>query len=464
MSEQSKNPALFDVSGTTGRERHDLTSNQLMLGSSASCAIVLKDAAPRAAVLERSGESWTVAALGAGVTLDGSPLDAGAEKAFAPGATLGIGSHQLRLVAASEVLSFRSDVQVRRKGEEDARSARKSAAIVGVAAALVIGGFFLFIRDDKASAAKRRHQELARAKQDEVTIEALLSRGDDFFLHGNYSGPCTAENCDLPENCGSAQDCFQRVLGIHPSDAYAAGRLKEVEAVAGANSPDTDRLKNEQVRELLARAEQLFGNGALTRPPEANARDVYLHVLTLDSTNEVAKTRLEEIRARGAQDAQSVADLLAHAQEYILKDAYVSPTGANAYETLQQVLKAEPDNEKALAALFDMAAYSLFQGNVARQKADSAAMTRWYDTAAVLGVDPAYLKPLREGAELMRESKSSTIIVSGPPLTSAEKGKKADGGFLRTADLERRVKQFEVESRSTSGSVPSRRFIEVRSQ
>lgn len=462
MSEQQKTPALFDVSGTTGRERHDLSASQLMLGSSGSCAIVLSNVPPRAAVVEQNANGCRVAALVSGVvSIDGAAIDAGAERAVDVGSTIEIGSHKLRLVAASEVLSFRPDVQVRRADLEEARAAKRSGLIVGAAMALTVAGFFLFLKDDKAAADKQRRAEIKKAQQSEAVIEALIARGDELFLHGKYAGVCSGDNCAAPETCVSAEECFQRVVGIQASDAYAVGRLKEIQAISGSDNPETNQLRNEQIRQLLSRADRLYGNGAWTKPPEANARDLYLQVLTLDPQNEVARTRIEEIRARGADDAESVATLLANAQEYILKDAYVSPPGANAFELLQKVLAIEPENEKALAAVFDMAAYSLYQGNVARRVADSSAMTRWYDTAAVLGVDPAYLKPLREGAELMRESKSTTIIVSGPPLEPSEKSKKNAAGYLHAADLERRVKQFELESKSSSGSVPSRRFIEV---
>jgi len=266
----------------------------------------------------------------------------------------------------------------------------------------------------------------------------LVKEGDELYKAGSLIQP-------IGEN---ARELFTKVLELNPDDVYAKRRLVEIEERVGALEGDRRRYEqlNQRIAQLLDDADRYFQNGSYVSPPGSNARDTYREILRIDSKNDTARAKLEEIQRLLGDVVNQVEVLLAKAQVYIDLTQYIEPSGENAYQLIKKVQTVDPENVVAKAALVNMAADSIMAGDRAKRQAKPRQMKEAYLIAQGLGVDPRFLASRMEGARLMEKSRASVIIFDRkeqkpPPL---KKGEKRPTHYLETGAVERRVNELSL--------------------
>ena len=119
--------------------------------------------------------------------------------------------------------------------------------------------------------------------------------------------------------------------------------------------------RKELVERLRREGDDMFREGKLIEPVEANARKRFEQIKEIDPEDPYAKRRLAEIdervrtlseqEQRRRQFADQVNRLLADGDKYFKAGNYVSPPGANARDSYQEALRLDPDNATAKAQL-----------------------------------------------------------------------------------------------------------------
>ncbi|MFN8390287.1 MAG: protein kinase [Bdellovibrionota bacterium] len=126
--------------------------------------------------------------------------------------------------------------------------------------------------------------------------------------------------------------------------------------------------KKKQQRDLIDRlrgeGDELFKNGALVQPAEANARKRFEQILDIDPEDTYAKRRLSEIddriktlneqEERRRQFSERITKLLTDGQRLFQAGSYIAPPGANAREAYQEILRLDPQNETAQKQLAEI--------------------------------------------------------------------------------------------------------------
>ena len=259
----------------------------------------------------------------------------------------------------------------------------------------------------------------------------------------------------------NARKRFKQILEINPDHAYAKQRLIEIDErvrVMAVRKKEREKLA-QRVESLLLSGDRYFQAGKYISPPGSNAKESYQEVLRVDPNNEKARERLKEIDTILRDLVGRINTLLAKAKEHRAEGRFVSPPGNNAYELLSKIMEVDRGNATAKDMIYDMAAESVVAGDQAKKAGKLREMRKAYLTAQALGVDPKYIKPRIQGTDLIRKSRSSMIFIDRKKSETKDSG---GGKYLDTNELERRVAEYQLQ-RSITESPEGQKFIEVDS-
>ena len=444
------------LAGPRRGERFPLFEDQMLIGSDSGCDISLagKDIPSRYAIIVRRDSEYFVGPLsGKGLEVNGEPVEGSSEQQLQRGDIVNVGPHQLRFVAPGEVFTLQKEAADRVIDREPNKVTFAAKIITGVVAALCLVIFFVFqsgFSDREAASKKKDLSETAKRKS---VIAKLREEGDVFLKEGKLIEPIGA----------NARKRFEQILELDPDDTYAKRRITEIKERAKSLKEDMRRraAKSQQVAQLLEQANNYFKKGNFVSPPGANAKEAYEAVLRLDSGNELAQSRLEKVNNVLTKLLSRVNTMLKRADEYRQQGKITAPPGANAYETLREILNLDPQNREALDMLLDMAAESIYAGDRAKSRANAQSMKRSYIQAQALGVDPQYLAPRIKGVELMKKSRASVIIYDGKDGEPGSTVPTDKTGFLSTAEIERRLAALKLRG-DIDGAGDSDRFIDLQ--
>ncbi len=242
----------------------------------------------------------------------------------------------------------------------------------------------------------------------------------------------------------NAKKRFEQVRELEPDDPYAKRRLEDINAAVRRMIEDEERRKQfaGKIAELLTNADRYFASGNYVSPPGANAKDTYNEVLKLDATNEPAKTKLAEINRILGDFVGRVAELVKSAKTFIDLRQYTSPPGENAFEIVKQIQGMDPTNKEARALVVEIAARSVAEGDAAKANKDPVGMKMAYNSAKIVGVDPDYILEKLQGIDTIKKSKSSVVIIG----RTDEKAKiDKNSKYVSRVEIEQRMAELELE-------------------
>ena len=441
------------LEGPRRGEKFLLEKDQVMIGSDPTCDISIagKDIPPRYAIVIKRDSSYFAGALSAaGLTVNKDELEGTEEVELNRGDILHVGEHHLRFIAPGEVFTLHDDVADRTID----RPKSKTPMILGLVAvllAVICGGVIYQWSSaiEQKKIAKKRTAAAKKLKREEL-IRGLIREGDEYFKTGALTAPVGA----------NALEKFREVLDLDPEHAYAKRRLSDIDQRARSQEQDNKRRAElrQRVDQLLKEAALYFQSGSYISPPGRNAKDTYQQVLRLDEKNQIAREKLQEIDNLLSDLIAKVGDMLSQAAVYESLGQYISPSGENAYELIQEVLKIDPNNARANDLLLDMAAKAIYQGDSYKKTMKPDSMRKAYLTAQALGVDPGFITPRLRGAELMKKSRSAVVIMDQGQKKKSS-GNSA-GRYLDTREIERRIAALALAG-SIDGANSERRFIDL---
>ncbi len=445
---------IIFMSGKRRGEKIQLDKEQSIIGSASNCAISVTDeGVPARAVIiiKRDGDYYAAPLAADSLTINGDSVEGTEEQRLKRSDVLTVGETELRYIAPGEVFTLRDEVADRKIDRKDRRGSKPlkiALAVLALVGVVVLYSFSSSVSDKQAMARKQKNQ---KDQQKAELIAKLRKEGDQFFKAGQLIGP-------VGEN---ARKRFEQILEVNPDDTYAKRRLAEIKS----RSRELEAKRQEQamfakkVDELLVSADRYFQSQNFIAPPGQNARDTYREVLRIDSENEVAKARLEEINKLLGNILGRIETLLAKAKVYMELGQYVVPKGENAYDLVSNVLKLDPQNDEAFYMVYDMAAQSVFEGDQARAAANHKQMKKSYLTAQLLGVNPAFLQPKLKGAELIKKSSSAVIIYDRKDEEKAG-SELNDSGYLNTSEVKRRIAELSLKAKAI-GTSKEQRFFDL---
>lgn len=261
----------------------------------------------------------------------------------------------------------------------------------------------------------------------------------------------------------NARKRFEQIIELDTDDTYAKRRLAEIEDRVRllAQQADKRKLTSERVDKLLQEAQNYFKAGKYITPPGANAKETYEEVVKVDTENEVAKKQLAEINNILGDLVTRINDLIATANDYIDKKQYVSPEGENAKELVDQILTIDPRNEDAHKLLIEIAARAIVEGDLAKANLKADQMKQSYLVAQAVGVDPVFIKSKMQGADIISRSKSSVVIVDTGTADAETKNEKTNSAYLDLAAINKRISILQLQAEvKTPGS--KSQFFEVK--
>jgi len=249
----------------------------------------------------------------------------------------------------------------------------------------------------------------------------------------------------------NARKRFEQILEVDPEDSYAKRRLAEIDERVKALAEQEARRRqfSDKIAKLLEDGDAYFKKGNYISPPGANARETYQEVLRLDPQSEIAQKQLGEINRILSDLVGQVNGMLNQAKQYIDQNQYVSPKGDNAKEVIDRVLSVDANNAEAKSLIIEMAARSLMDGDQARADLKPDVMKRSYLTAQALGVDPAFIEKKLQGIETIKRSKGSVVIID---TSKQAEEKRTDGKYLNMAEIERRINLLQVQGYGQKGA------------
>ncbi|MCB0324151.1 MAG: protein kinase [Bdellovibrionales bacterium] len=450
-------PATLMVTrGPLRGKKFTLDKEQLMVGSDAGCPIRLegKGVPARYAIVLKRGRSYATAALSAeGLDINGNHIEHSDEIALQRGDVLSVGEYQLRFIEPGEVFTLNDESVDRVLDRPKSRVNSIVKIVTGVLALLCLMIFFVYYQSnaDREAAAKQKAKS-EQLKKKEV-IAKLRLEGDEFLKEGKLIQPVGA----------NARTRFQQILELDPDDTYAKRRVAEISERVDELREKRKRYEQnaKEIKRLFADAKEYLNQKNYISPPGANAKDAYESILRLDPDNKRAKKQLERIDSLLRLLVGEVNELLAKAKEYFDKGQIVSPEEGNAFSTVKQIFAINPNNKEAQELLLDMAAKSIYQGDLAKAKADAKGMKQGYLTAKVLGADPDFLAPRLRGLELIQKSTGSVIIYDGRETQDKEAPKNAEGVYLDSAEIEKRISALKLRG-ELKGVSDSGRVVEVK--
>jgi serine/threonine protein kinase len=446
---------LIVLSGELRGKRFQLTKSQNMIGSDRAndiCIIGKGIPARYAIVTEKNGQYYVGPLSPGGITVNDSHLETAEDVPLKRGDTISVGSHKLRFVEPKEVFTLQDDVADRVID----RTQSKIPKVLGICAgAAVVVCLVLFVAYNATKTEKiddSRQQEAKEAQEKKAWIVKLRNEGDQLFKAGALIEPPDA----------NAKKRFEQILEFDPDEAYAKRRLREIEDRVRSIVAQTEQKEKmvRQIEALLTEGDRHFLAKNYISPPGSNAKESYQAVLRMDPDNDRAKEKAAEIDKLLGDMVGQINGFVERAKTYQKQGQFVAPPGENAYELLSQVLQIDPGNIEAKGMIYAMAAQSLVLGDQAKAAADVRQMRKAYLTAQALGVDPEFIRPRMKGTELIQKSRSSLIFVDRQG--KEEEKRSADYRFLDTAEVKRRMAEFEIPG-LVGGQEKGRRFVDVDS-
>ena len=450
---QANAASVMIVRGNERGKRFSLTSSQTTVGSDSSCDISLsgKDISARFAIIVKRGNGYTVGPLSAEpLTINGQPQGDTSEHTLVRGDVIDVGDYQLRFIEPGEVFSLQDEVAERVIDRKEStlpkRIAMIAVGVLGVSLTLLLAYYSTVV--DKEDSARAKSVRVKKEKKE--LIAKLRSEGDALFKSGAYIEPVGA----------SAKTRFTEILELNPDDTYAKRRLREIDEIV--DTLKEKRLESERMQQkvvaLLKEGDRHAKAGSYLSPPGANAKESYQAALQLDPTNETAQKKMDTLNELMSNLLGRINGHLASAKELMSKGNFVAPPEENAFAYLTKVQRIDPENLEAREMLYDMAAKSIYRGDKAKAAAKLTDMRKAYLEAQALGVDPAFIKPRQQGAELIRKSSSSVIIYDRNKDDSKKPAQTSDK-YLNTEEILRRIAEFELAD-GVSGQ-GQRKFIDV---
>lgn len=447
--------SLMAVEGPMRGQKYSLDRSPILMGSDPGCNICLsgKEVPFRFAIIVKKDSGYFIGPLSAaGLVINGEKVEGVDEVEIKRGDVVSAGPHKLRYIAPGEVFTLHDDVADRAIDRPKSRMPAYFAILGAALAVVCIVVVFFYWQSVSDTKSGKEQAALARKQSIKETIAKLRIEGDQFFKSGQLIEPVGL----------NARRRFEQILELDPDDIYAKRRLTEIEERVQvlAKQEQQRREQAQRIAMLLTDGEKYFGLGNLISPPGANAKDSFQEVLRIDPKNEQATAKLAEIDKMLGDMLGRVRGLIDAAREFKNAGHFVEPTGANAYENLQAVFSLDSANQEAKNLLFEMAAESIYAGDLAKSRADAQSMKRNYLVAQMLGVDPEYVSARMRGADLMRKSKASVIIYGGTGEKEDKGQSKGGGKYLDTSEIEKRlaVMKFKDEGPTAAGE---ERFIEL---
>ncbi|MBL7661926.1 protein kinase [bacterium] len=451
---QKKQASLVQLTGKDKGKKFTLSQQQSIGGRDQSCAIPLSESAMpmRAFIITERNNHYFLSSFGTtGVTVNGHQLEDEQEHQLQRGDMISVGVIDLRFVAPGEVFTFKEDVADRVIDRPPSKLPQVFVALGVVFLLLSGGGVYYYLHNADIAKSKKEAENRKKAKERDELMAKLKTEGDTFLKEGALIEPPGA----------NAKERFRAVLELSENDGYAKRRLQEIDERLLVLDESKRRRQelDQKIGNMLADGERYFQAGDYISPPGRNAKEVFEAVLKIDSTHQQAQARLKEIGNILSDLSGKIEELLKKAQLHIDQNEIVQPAGANALEALQQVLKVQPQNTIAKNALYDLAAQQVFLGDQAKAQANAGQMRQFYLTAQALGVDPKYLEPRLQGAQLMEKSRASVIIYQrgNQAATTKEEGPST---YLPTQEIDRRVAERSLASNSQRGQ-GGRVFIDL---
>lgn len=456
-------PALVFLTGPERGRKVVMNKDRLLVGKDPSLDVVVDDAkAPSRALMLLWKDGATVASplASQGLVVNGKQVESEEGVSLKRGDELTVGSQTLRYIAAGEVFTLQEDAADR---TIDRAKSKMPVYLGGLAAVLVLLVVYFVLEYQDQVQTSSQKKAIAKAKEEaerEELVARLMREGDELLKVGKLSEP-------VGDN---ALERFGQVLELSPDHSYAKRRIAEIRSRLEAQESQEERKARleSKVASLLTDAERYLAKGALVAPGGSNARDVFEEVLKLQPDNQQAREGLERIQRLIGDIVSQVAVFQARAEVYRDLGQYIAPEGENVSDLVKRILQIDPENTQAVDLLYEVAATSIHEGDLAKSKGDLEAMESAFLTAEVLGVNRTYLQDRRKGAETLKMAqKSSLVIYSRPEDVESKKEYVVLEGELKLDLLERALRKIELQNRmsdiNSDGSIGQQggRLVEV---
>ena len=206
--------------------------------------------------------------------------------------------------------------------------------------------------------------DLASAEDKKKKVEEAIAAGSSLFSAGKYD---------------EAKLKFNEALALDASSVVASQKVKECEAKLAVAAKEKEKVA--KIEKLNAEAETFFNAGKLLE-----AKTKYTELLSLDPTNSVAKTKIEEINKK-SQDATAAAEAKAKLTKLI--------ADADALDKVGKLTESKLKYEEAIAQGADATVQTKLEG-VKKKIADQEAKA---------GVEAKFQNLKTEGMQLAAAQK-----------------------------------------------------------
>ncbi|MEZ5583757.1 MAG: hypothetical protein R3F37_14310 [Candidatus Competibacteraceae bacterium] len=270
-------------------------------------------------------------------------------------------------------------------------------------------------RDSARAAVERRQQEIAQL------LEQAQSQLDDSKL-------------DAPSG-DNAYESYQAVLQLDPDNQQAQQGLATI-----ADRYQQRAEQQSQQGDFQASLDSI-NKGLQIAPDHEGLRPLLGQVQ--------AKRAAELEKSREGEQQQRIAELLAQAEQQIEQLRLTSPAGNNAYQTYQQILEFDPDNEQAKQGFQKI-------GDRYRQLAERYRNNRSFQ-ASLNSIEKGLgVAPDHPGLLALQQEVSS--------LAQQEQQRQAEEARRRQADLERQRDSEEARRRAAEAEQRRQANLEKQRQ
>jgi serine/threonine protein kinase len=127
--------------------------------------------------------------------------------------------------------------------------------------------------------------------------------------------------------------------------------------------------------------------------------------LSLPPSRQAFDKLLNQKKSPSPANSQEIEAMLVQAQDYFNRSSLTTPAGANAYETLQEVLAVDPDNSKAKLMIDRIEAHYLEWGENQLRSGRYEKAVYYYDKAVTVSNDKPQIRKQLESARWKLEQK-----------------------------------------------------------
>lgn len=253
----------------------------------------------------------------------------------------------------------------------------------------------------------------------------------------------------------NARKRFEQIRELEPDDAYAKRRLEDIDAAVKRMLDEEARKKQfaGRITELLANADRYFQEGKYVSPPGANAKDTYNEVIKLDANNDTAKNRLVEINKILGDFVGRISELVTKAQGLIEARQYTAPAGDNAFEIVKQIQNMDPSNADARGLLLEIAARTILEGDAAKAQKNTDGMKQAYNSAKLVGVDPDYILEKLQGMDTIKKATSAVVIIG---RDESKQNNEKNSKYITKSQLDQKISELELSGFDPSGGKDQR--------